>query len=100
MPQIRTWRRALSEQLGSRKHLKRTSSLAIVALGATVLLAVLLPRPVSAQNISACGASIDIRFDNDSKGVTNDILLNWVERASTAVCTYYGKFPVPQLKLQ
>jgi hypothetical protein len=74
--------------------------LAIVALGATVLLAVLLPRPVSAQNISACGASIDIRFDNDSKGVTNDILLNWVKRASTAVCTYYGKFPVPQLKLQ
>ena len=26
--------------------------------------------------------------------------MNWIKRASTAVCTYYGKFPVPQLRLQ
>lgn len=56
--------------------------------------------PISTQTISACGSKIDIRFDNDSKGVTNDALLNWIKRASTAVCTYYGKFPVPQLRLQ
>ena len=52
------------------------------------------------QTISACGSNIDIRFDNDSKGVSNDVLLNWIKRAATAVCTYYGKFPVPQLRLQ
>jgi hypothetical protein len=68
-----------------------------------VLLGVLFPQPVSAissQTVPACGSSIDIRFDNDSKGVSNDALLNWIKRASAAVCTYYGKFPVPQLRLQ
>ncbi len=55
---------------------------------------------ISTQSLPACGANIDIRFDNDSKDISNDALLNWIKRASTAVCTYYGKFPVPQLKLQ
>jgi hypothetical protein len=56
--------------------------------------------PISTQSIPACGSAIDIRFDNDSKGVSNDALMNWIKRASTAVCTYYGKFPVSHLRLQ
>ena len=77
--------------------------MAILALGSAVILATFTSRPVSAisaQSISACGSNIDIRFDNDSGVVSNDALMNWIKRASTAVCTYYGKFPVPQLRLQ
>lgn len=77
--------------------------MAFLVFGSAVVLGIFVSRPVSAistQTVSACGSSIDIRFDNDSKGVSNDALLNWIKRASTAVCTYYGKFPVPQLRLQ
>lgn len=56
--------------------------------------------PITTQTVSACGSTLDVRFDNNSKGVSNDALLNWIKRASTAVCTYYGKFPVPRLRLQ
>ncbi len=55
---------------------------------------------ISTQTISACGSSIDIRFDNDSGSISNDTLLRWIQRATTAVCTYYGKYPVAHLKLQ
>jgi len=79
-------------------------SLALLAFGSVVIVAILVSLPahsaISTQSLTACGAHIDIRFDNDSKGVSNDALLNWIKRASTAVCTYYGKFPVPQLRLQ
>ncbi len=64
---------------------------------------VFVSQPVSAistQTISACGATIDIRFDNDSGSISNDTLLRWIQRASAAVCTYYGKYPVPHLRLQ
>ena len=76
----------------------------LLAVGSAFALAILVSLParsaISAQSITACGATIDVRFDNDSKGLSNDVLLNWIKRASTAVCTYYGKFPVPQLRLQ
>ncbi len=86
-----------------RVSLKFRILVAILALGSALALGVLVSQPVSAistQSISACGASIDVRFDNDSKSVSNHALLNWIQRASTAVCTYYGKFPVPHLRLQ
>jgi hypothetical protein len=89
--------------LASRRNLKLHLLLIFLAVGTAVLLATFVPRAVSAissQTISACGSNIEIRFDNDSKGISNDVLLNWIKRASTAVCTYYGKFPVPQLRLQ
>jgi len=88
---------------GYRFHLKSRVLFTILALGSAVVLGIFVSQPVSAisaQTISTCGASIDIRFDNDSKGVSNDALLHWIQRASTAVCTYYGKFPVQQLRLQ
>ncbi len=103
MLQIRALLTGWREQSGGRNNLKVRFSVVILALGATVLIATFVSQAVSAissQTISACGASIDIRFDNDSKGVTNDVLMDWIKRASTAVCTYYGRFPVPQLRLQ
>jgi len=90
--------------LGSRVILKFRLSLAILVLGSAVLLGIFVLSPASSaittQNLPACGSDIDIRFDNDSKGVSNDTLKGWIQRAATAVCTYYGKFPVAHLKLQ
>lgn len=87
-----------------RNYLNFRLPLTILALGCALALLILVSIParsaISTQTITACGSNIDIRFDNDSKGVSNDVLLNWIKRASTAVCTYYGKFPVPQLRLQ
>jgi hypothetical protein len=84
--------------------LKPRIFLAILAVGCVIALVTFVSSPahsaISAQNLTACGSNIDIRFDNDSKGVSNDTLMNWIKRASTAVCTYYGKFPVPRLRLQ
>ena len=104
MLQIPGWPEAKRERLVAKHKLRFRFWFAILAFGSAVALAILVSLParsaVSAQSITACGSKIDIRFDNDSKGVSNEMLLNWVKRASTAVCTYYGKFPVPHLKLQ
>ena len=52
-----------------------------------------------ATALSVCGATIDLRFDGETNRATRGDLLNWVHRAGDAVCTYYGKFPVPHLSL-
>ena len=49
--------------------------------------------------IKACGSTIDVQFDGETKTVSRADLLTWIQRAGDAVCTYYGKFPVPHLKL-
>ncbi len=46
-----------------------------------------------------CGSTIDVRFTGDTGSVSRDDLLNWINRAATAVCTYYGKYPVSHLAL-
>lgn len=100
MPDWRPGRRGL---WGNRANLKSRILLAFLVLGSAAVLGIFVSRPVSAistQTVSTCGSTIDIRFDNDSKSVSNDALMNWIRRAATAVCTYYGKFPVPQLKLR
>lgn len=89
--------------MSARRNLKVGLLLTFITAGTAVLLATWFSQPASAissQTISACGSDIDIRFDNDSQGVSNDALLGWIKRGSTAVCTYYGKFPVPHLRLQ
>jgi hypothetical protein len=87
-----------------RFKLQFRSLLAILAFGAAIVFGIFVSSraqsPISTQTVSACGSDIDVRLDNDSRGVSNDTLMNWVKRASTAVCTYYGKFPVPRLRLQ
>ena len=52
-----------------------------------------------ATAVNACGSTIDVRFDGETGVVTRADLLAWIGRASDAVCTYYGRFPVPHLNL-
>jgi hypothetical protein len=52
-----------------------------------------------ATTVSICGSAIDVRFEGNASAATRTDLLNWVHRAGDAVCTYYGKFPVPHLNL-
>ena len=52
-----------------------------------------------ATTVNICGATIDVRFEGDTTTPTRTDLLTWVRRAGDAVCTYYGKFPVPHLTL-
>jgi hypothetical protein len=49
--------------------------------------------------VAICGATINLRFEGDTTAMTRADLLTWVRRAGDAVCTYYGKFPVPHLTL-
>lgn len=51
------------------------------------------------QTLTICGSSIGVRFDGDTELVSRDDLLDWIKRAATAVCTYYGEYPVPHLAL-
>jgi hypothetical protein len=52
-----------------------------------------------ATTVKICGATIDVRFEGETTSAKRDDLLTWVHRAGDAVCTYYGKFPVPHLTL-
>ncbi len=52
-----------------------------------------------ATSLSICGSTIDIHFLGETSTTTHNDLMNWVQRAGDAVCTYYGKFPVPHLGL-
>lgn len=49
--------------------------------------------------IGICGSTIEARFEGDTNTATRADLVTWVRRAGDAVCTYYGKFPVPHLSL-
>jgi hypothetical protein len=55
--------------------------------------------PAAPPTVNICGSTIDVRFDGEPQAATPSDLLNWVHRAGDAVCTYYGKFPVPHLNL-
>ena len=54
---------------------------------------------LATETLSVCGSSIEIRFTGETEASSHGDLLNWIRRASSAVCTYYGKFPVGHLKL-
>jgi hypothetical protein len=78
--------------------------LALVTIGCAVVLCALIWRPaysaVTRQTLPACGSTIEVSFEGDTGAVSRDELLNWVKRAATAVCTYYGKYPVAHVKLE
>jgi len=77
--------------------------LALVIVGCAVAFCTLALRPaysaVTRQTIPACGSNIDVRFEGETQTISRDDLLNWIKRAATAVCTYYGKYPVYHLTL-
>ena len=79
MYQIRRWLADRRGKSGGSNNLSWRFSLAILAVGSAVVLTILVSLParsaISTQTVTACGANIDIRFDNDSKGVSNDALL-------------------------
>jgi hypothetical protein len=49
--------------------------------------------------LNACGSTIEVRFDGETESVSRENLQKWVNRAATAVCTFYDRFPVPHLSL-
>jgi hypothetical protein len=51
------------------------------------------------ETLTICGSKIDVRFDGTTEVASRDDLLDWIKRAGTAVCTYYGRYPVPHLRL-
>lgn len=73
----------------------------MIALAAILSLAAgCQPSPsASPAAIKACGSTVDVQFDGQTKNVSRADLLTWIQRAGDAVCTYYGKFPVPHLRL-
>src|SRR5208283_2558616 len=50
--------------------------------------------------LNACGSTIEVHFDGKTETVSREDLERWVNRAATAVCTYYDRFPVPHLTLE
>ncbi len=54
-----------------------------------------IPDPV----VKACGSIIVLHFDGEPGSPKRADLITWVQRAGDAVCTYYGKFPVPEVNL-
>ncbi len=87
----------------SRSALKFRLPLALVAVACAFAICTRGWRPaysaVTRQTIAACGSTIDVRIQGDTQAVPGDELLNWIKRAATAVCTYYGKYPVSHLTL-
>ena len=75
-----------------------------MTVGWAVVLCLVICRPadsaVTRQTLPACGSTIEVSFEGDTGAVSREELLNWIKRATTAVCTYYGKFPVSHLTLE
>ena len=82
---------------------RRTILLVVLVLAVIVGITWFAPPPPrasgSATAVNICGSTIDVRFEGDTTTPTRTDLLTWVRRAGDAVCTYYGKFPVPHLTL-
>jgi len=84
--------------------LKFVFPFALLVVAAASLLSTLPARQASpgsfTATVTACGgAAIDTTISDDDGTISHDIVLNWIRRAATAVCTYYGKYPVHQLTL-
>lgn len=87
-----------------RRLLSRRIILLIVLFASAILCIAWFAAPPQrasgpATTVNICGSTIDVRFDGDTTTATRTDLLTWVRRGGDAVCTYYGKFPVPHMKL-
>jgi hypothetical protein len=73
----------------------------VIASAAALLLLVLRPfsSASASEKLSACGAQVDVTIQGDTQRIPKDTLLRWINRATSAVCSYYGKFPVAHLAL-
>jgi len=85
--------------------LKLVFPLALLVVAAVSLLSTVPDRQPSSgdftEAVTACGgATIDTTISYDDGTISHDIVLNWIRRAASAVCTYYGRYPVPHLILR
>lgn len=51
------------------------------------------------QAIPACGSTIDLTLKGETQEISRAVVVNWINRAAEAVCTYYGRYPVPHVSL-
>jgi hypothetical protein len=75
---------------------------ALVVLGALLFLC--YHRSVALADMNStlliAGSKIDVTIDSGDMKLTQAELLHWVQMAGEAVATYYGRYPVPRVKLQ
>jgi len=94
------WRRRASAR---QVHLKHLFVLGLLIVAATTPACSQLFHSGQSENasqtISACGATIDLTLKGDTQQISQAILLNWINRAAEAVCTYYGRYPVSHVAL-
>jgi hypothetical protein len=50
----------------------------------------------STQSFTIAGSTLQVDFAPGSLDLPTPQIMDWVERAATAVATYYGRFPVPR----
>jgi hypothetical protein len=68
------------------------------SLGALFLF--LLPSLIVAQPIEIGGGKIDLVLEGNASENLSPLIEEWVATAARAVTKYYGRFPVPQLRLR
>lgn len=51
------------------------------------------------MRLSAGGAHIDLAFAQGSDGIDKQRVIDWVTRSARAVTRYFGRFPVPRVRL-
>lgn len=73
--------------------------LLVACILAAWLLMPSLAAPAEVRIVPACGGSVGIRISGEPATITRDDLLNWVSRAGSAVCAYYGRYPVSRVNL-
>ena len=82
---------------------RRTILVIVIAISAITAIAWFAAPPQHASGpattVNICRSTIAVRFEGETTSATRADLLTWVRRAGDAVCTYYGKFPVSQMKL-
>ena len=80
----------------------RKSRLLLIPLILLTVIGAGLPLPAadsSSQTLSACGSTVELNISTDAQGLSRELVTTWVKRAADAVCTYYGKYPVPHVVL-
>ena len=57
-----------------------------------------LQRAPDAQ-IKVGGGTLDVTFADDAPGLDRPLVLDWIRTSAQAVTVYFGRFPVPQVRL-
>lgn len=74
--------------------------IARACLAVLLLIAAIAGAADVANEIKLPGASIDLDFAGDSTGLDRGEVREWITASAHAVQTYYGRFPVKQLRIR